>query len=49
MPLDPMIANPAKLELPNPLADSQMFLQNALAMEKMGESRRARARARQAL
>lgn len=45
MPLDPLIANPAKLELPNPLADSQMFLQNALAMEKMGESRRTRERA----
>jgi hypothetical protein len=45
MPLDPLIANPAKLELPNPLADSQMFLQNAVAMVKMGESRRARERA----
>ena len=44
MPLDPLIANPAKLELPNPLADSQMFLQNALAMRQIDESNRKRRR-----
>lgn len=44
MPLDPLIANPAKLELPNPLADSQMFLQNALAMRQIDESNRKRKR-----
>ena len=42
MPLDPMIANPTPVKMPNQMEMMGGFLQNALIIDKMNESQRER-------